>query len=58
MSMVRLVKKALDTDRYPLSPRLYPLRSILEKLKPQPVREARPSPKVYAPPRAQRRRRG
>jgi hypothetical protein len=50
--LLRLVKKALDTDRYPLSPRLYPLRSILEKLEPQPVREVRPPPKVYAPPRA------
>jgi hypothetical protein len=33
-ALLRLVKKAIDTDRYPLSPRLYPLRSILEKLEP------------------------
>jgi hypothetical protein len=33
-ALLRLVRKALDTDRYPLSPRLYPLRSILEKLEP------------------------
>ena len=57
--LLRLVEKALDTDRYPLSPRLYPLRPILEKLEPQPMREPRPAPKVYAPPKAtaaQRRR--
>jgi len=59
-ALVRLVRKALDTDRYPLSPRLYPLRSILEKLEPQRVSEATPPPKVSAPPRATaaRRRRG
>jgi hypothetical protein len=60
-ALLRLIKKALDTDRYPLSPRVYPLRSILDKLEPQPVREPRPAPKVYAPPKAtakQRRRSG
>jgi hypothetical protein len=46
-ALVRLVKHAPDTDRYPMSPRLYPLRSILEKLDPQPVTEPRPAPKVY-----------
>ena len=51
-ALLRLVKKALDTDRYPLSPRRYPLGSILAKLEPQPVREPLPSPKVYAPLRA------
>ena len=59
-ALLRLVKQAIDADRYPLSPRLYPLRSILEKLEPQPVREVRPPPKLYAPPKAtavQRRRR-
>jgi len=51
-ALLRLVKRALDNDRYPLSPRLYPLRSILEKLEPQSVREPLPSPKVYVQPRA------
>jgi hypothetical protein len=51
-ALLRLVKHAIDGDRYPLSPRLYPLRSIPEKLEPQPVRELLPPPKVYAPPRA------
>jgi hypothetical protein len=60
-ALLRLVKHAIDGYRYPLSPRLYPLRSILEKLEPQPVREPLRPPKIYAPPRAtaaRRRRRG
>jgi hypothetical protein len=51
-ALLRLVKQVLNTDRYPLSPRLYPLRSILEKLEPQPVREPLPPPKIYVPPQA------
>jgi hypothetical protein len=51
-ALVRLVKQAIDSDRYPLSPRLYPLRSILDKLEPSAPREPRPAPKVYAPPKA------
>jgi hypothetical protein len=51
-ALVRLVKHALDTDRYPMSPRLYPLRSILEKLDPQPLHEPRSPSKIYAPPKA------
>jgi hypothetical protein len=51
-ALLRLVKQAIDPDRYPLSSRLYPLRSILEKLEPQPVREVSPPPKIYAPPKA------
>jgi hypothetical protein len=38
-------------DRYPFSPRICTLRSILAKLRPEPVREPSPPPKVYAPPR-------
>jgi hypothetical protein len=58
-ALTRLLKRTLDTDRFPLSPRLYPLRAILEKIEPPPPREPRPPPKVYTPPRAsahQRRR--
>jgi hypothetical protein len=39
-------------DRYPFSPRIQTLRAILAKLRPEPVREPAPPPKVYAPPRA------
>jgi hypothetical protein len=56
--LVRLLRKAIDGDRYPLSPRAQTLRAILEKLRPAPARPAAsPEPRVYAPPRATRRRR-
>jgi hypothetical protein len=41
-------------DRYPLSPRIQALRSVLAKIKPEPVREPVPPPKHYEPPRAGR----
>ena len=44
----------VENDRYPLSPRIRTLRAILSKLRPEPVREPLPLPKVYAPPRANR----
>jgi hypothetical protein len=40
----------VENDRYPLSPRIRTLREILAKLRPEPVREPLPPPKVYAPP--------
>jgi hypothetical protein len=49
----------IESDKYPFSPRIRTLRAILEKLRPEPVREPLPPPKVYAPPsrgRYQRRR--
>jgi hypothetical protein len=30
-ALLRLLKHALDTDRHPLSPRLYPLQAILPR---------------------------
>jgi hypothetical protein len=47
-------------DRYPFSERIRTLKAILAKLRPEPVREPLPLPKVYSPPRAaaKRRRRG
>jgi hypothetical protein len=39
-------------DRYPLSPRIQALNTILAKVRPEPVREPLPEPKRYAPPRA------
>jgi hypothetical protein len=43
-----------------LRPRIQTLKAILGKIRPEPVREPLPPPKVYAPPRATtaRRRRG
>jgi hypothetical protein len=60
-ALVRVLSDTIDGDRYPLSPRILTLKSILSKVQPQPVREPLPPPKVYAPPRAaagRRRRRG
>jgi hypothetical protein len=50
----------VESDHSPLSPRIRALRAILAKLKPEPVPEPLPPPKMYAPPRAirGRRRRG
>jgi hypothetical protein len=47
----------VETDRYPFSPRIGTLRGILAKLRPEPVREPLPPPKVCASRRATRRRR-
>jgi hypothetical protein len=60
-ALAQHLKRAIDSDRYPLSPRLAPLKAILAKLRPEPAREPLPPPKVYAPPRAtaaRRRRQG
>ena len=38
-ALVPLVKHAIDTGRFPMSPRLFPLRATLAKLEPQPLRE-------------------
>jgi hypothetical protein len=47
----------VESDRYPFSPRIRTLRAILGNLRPEPVRESLPPPKVYAPPRLIRGRR-
>jgi hypothetical protein len=59
-ALVALLTRTIDGDRYPLSPRIRTLKAILGRLRPQPVREPLPPPKVYAPQRATaaRRRRG
>jgi hypothetical protein len=52
-ALAALLKRTIDADRYPLSPRIGQLRGILAKL--QPSKEA-PAPLLplqrYAPPRA------
>jgi hypothetical protein len=37
-------------DRYPFSPRIRTLTAIRDKIRPPPMREPLPPPKVYAPP--------
>jgi hypothetical protein len=51
-ALVRLLRDAIDNDRYPLSPRVQLLKAILAKFRPEPVREPLPPLKHYAPPRA------
>jgi len=59
-----LIKELDDitrNDRYPFSERIRTLKAILARLRPEPVREPLPLPRVYAPPRAtaaRKRRRG
>jgi hypothetical protein len=59
-ALIRELHDTIESDRYPFSPRIRTLRAILAKLRPEPVREPLPPPKVYAPPRfvRGRRRRG
>jgi hypothetical protein len=51
-ALAQLLSRTIDDDRYPLSPRVQTLKAILAKIRPEPVREPLPPPKVYAPPRA------
>ena len=57
-ALSRLLSQTVDSDRYPFSPRVQALKGILAKIRPEPVREPLPPPKVYAAPRAKGRRRG
>lgn len=52
-ALVRLLRRAIDEDHFPLSPRVLTWLGILGKLtlKPEPARPAAaPEPRVYAPP--------
>lgn len=58
-----LLRQAIDTDRYPLSPRVRRLRAILDKIeppapKPQPLPPPRPArePSLYLQRKKARRR--
>jgi hypothetical protein len=53
------LRRIIDDDRYPLSPRIQMLREIRNMIRPEPKREPLPEPKRYEPPRGGRyRRRG
>ncbi len=56
-ALTRLLSDTIDADRYPLSPRIQNLKSILGKIRPEPVRAPLPPRKHYEPPRAGARRR-
>ena len=51
-AVVALITRTISDNRYALSRRIRTLKAILAKLRPEPVREPLPTPKVYAPPRA------
>jgi hypothetical protein len=54
LALTNLLKRAIADDRYPLSPRVQMLQSVLDRLEPHATRAAAASlePRVYAPPRA------
>jgi hypothetical protein len=56
-ALIRELRGITDNDRYQFSERIRTLKAILAKLRPEPVREPLPPPRVYAPPRAGRSRR-
>jgi hypothetical protein len=56
-ALAGLLSRAIDDDRYPLSPRIQNLKGILAKIRPEPVHEPLPLPKHYEPPPATARRR-
>jgi hypothetical protein len=57
-ALTQELQDIVENDPYPFSPRIRTLRAILAKLRPEPVCEPLPPPKVYAPPRFIRERRG
>jgi hypothetical protein len=50
-ALIRELDQIIEDDRYPLSPRIQPLKAILAKLRPEPVWKPLPPPKQYDPPR-------
>jgi hypothetical protein len=40
--LARLLSDTIDADRYPLSPRIRTLKTILAKIRPEPAREPLP----------------
>jgi hypothetical protein len=51
-ALTRELAEITGNDRYRFSERIRTLKAILSKLKPGPVSEPLPPPKVYVPPRA------
>jgi hypothetical protein len=57
VALARLLRKAIDEDRYPLSPRVRMLQGIVDKIEPPPAREPASPLKTYEPLRFVRGRR-
>ena len=49
-ALIRELRNVVQNDRYPLSPRIVPLKEILAKLRPEPAREPLPPRRHYEPP--------
>ena len=49
--LIKELHDIIERDRYPFSTRIRTLRAILAKLRPEPVRETLPVPKVRSGPR-------
>jgi hypothetical protein len=56
-ALIKELRDIIESDRYPFSDRIRTLKTILAKLRPDPVREPLPPPKVYMRPRFIRGRR-
>jgi hypothetical protein len=46
-ALVQLLSRTIDSDRYPLSPRVRVMKEILAKLRPEPEREPLPLRRHY-----------
>src|SRR5947209_1963361 len=45
-ALARLLSRTIDDDRYPLSPRIHTLNTVLAKIRPEPAREPLPPLKI------------
>jgi hypothetical protein len=43
-ALARRLRRAIDADRYPLSPRIQTLKAVLDKIRPEPARQPLPPP--------------
>jgi hypothetical protein len=48
-ALIRELSQIIDSDRYPLSPRIVALKEILGQLRPEPEREPLPPRRHYEP---------
>lgn len=53
-ALLRELDHIIESDRFPLSPRMQTLKAIRAKLRPEPTREPLPPQKHYEPPRVGR----
>ena len=53
-ALERELRRIIDDDRYPLSPRIQMLREIRNMIRPEPNRKPLPEPKRCEPPRGGR----